>query len=165
MKSQRVPIFNSDGTVKETELKIMNFRPIGTNKDGETDFLNKQWEEVWWCCSICSLQTCICDVFVCKNVLHTLLHSLKVVISILWNSSRTCNATEWYSIIQQAIGCIILYLLGLCGTTYNNFRQKPLWEKLDNATTSSEVKFLFHPLFRLEWLFDKSKASHFNVEA
>ena len=46
MKSQRVPIFNSDGTVKETELKIMNFRPIGTNKDGETDFLNKQWEEV-----------------------------------------------------------------------------------------------------------------------
>ena len=67
--------------------------------------------------------------------------------------------------MQQAIGySIIICLLGLCGTTYNNFRQKPLWEKLDNAT-SSEVKFLFYPLFRLEWLFDKSKASHFNVEA
>ena len=46
-KSKKVPIFNSDGTVKETELKIMNFRPIGnSNKNGDTEDLNKQWEEV-----------------------------------------------------------------------------------------------------------------------
>ena len=46
-KSKKVPIFNSDGTVKETELKIMNFRHIGnSNKNGDTEDLNKQWEEV-----------------------------------------------------------------------------------------------------------------------
>ena len=39
-------IFKSDGTIKETELKIMNFRPVGANKNGDPDILNKQWEEV-----------------------------------------------------------------------------------------------------------------------
>ena len=47
MNNQAMKIFNKDGTVRETELKIMNFRPMGTNKNSDhTDVLNKQWEEV-----------------------------------------------------------------------------------------------------------------------
>lgn len=46
MKEEKVKIFNNDGTIKETELKIMNFRPIGTNAESENEILNKQWEEV-----------------------------------------------------------------------------------------------------------------------
>ncbi len=46
LKEERVKLFNNDGTVKETELKIVNFRPIGTNQNSEPDTLNKQWEEV-----------------------------------------------------------------------------------------------------------------------
>ena len=46
MKNQEMKIFNKDGTVRETELKIMNFRPMGTNKNSDPDVLNKQWEEV-----------------------------------------------------------------------------------------------------------------------
>ena len=46
MKARRMAIFKSDGTIKETELKIMNFRPVGANKNGDPDILNKQWEEV-----------------------------------------------------------------------------------------------------------------------
>ena len=39
-------IFKNDGSVNETELKIVNFRPVGTNKNGEAEISNKQWEEV-----------------------------------------------------------------------------------------------------------------------
>ena len=46
MKEETVKIFNKDGTVRETELKIMNLRPIGTNKNSDPEIVNKQWEEV-----------------------------------------------------------------------------------------------------------------------
>ena len=39
-------IFKNDGSVNETELKIVNFRPVGTNKNGEAEISNKKWEEV-----------------------------------------------------------------------------------------------------------------------
>ena len=39
-------MFKNDGSVRETELKIVNFRPVGTNKNGEAEISNKQWEEV-----------------------------------------------------------------------------------------------------------------------
>ena len=59
MKAQKAPIFNSDGTVRETELKIMNFRPIGANKNGDQEVLNKQWEEV--SCIKCTARFCFND--------------------------------------------------------------------------------------------------------
>ena len=45
-KEEKVEMFNNDGTIRETELKIVNFRPIGTNNNNEPESLNKQWEEV-----------------------------------------------------------------------------------------------------------------------
>ena len=46
MKGKKMKIFKNEGSVRDTELKIVNFRPIGTNKNGETEISNKQWEEV-----------------------------------------------------------------------------------------------------------------------
>ena len=46
MKGEQMRIFKNDGSVRETELKIVNFRPVGTNKNDEAEILNKQWEEV-----------------------------------------------------------------------------------------------------------------------
>ena len=45
-KEEKIEMFNNDGTIRETELKIVNFRPIGTNKNSEPQNINKQWEEV-----------------------------------------------------------------------------------------------------------------------
>ena len=48
IKEEKMKIFKKDGTIRETELKIMNLRPIGNNKntDQSENVLNKQWEEV-----------------------------------------------------------------------------------------------------------------------
>ena len=46
MKGKKMKIFKNEGSVRDTELKIVNFRPIGTNKNGEAEISNKQWEEV-----------------------------------------------------------------------------------------------------------------------
>ena len=46
LKGEKMKIFKNDGSVNETELKIVNFRPVGTNKNGEAEISNKKWEEV-----------------------------------------------------------------------------------------------------------------------
>lgn len=52
MKEKKAKIFNSDGTIQETELKVMNLRPTGLNKNADDpEFtVNKQWEEVRMYC-------------------------------------------------------------------------------------------------------------------
>ena len=45
-EEEKIEMFNNDGTIRETELKIVNFRPIGTNKNSEPQNINAQWEEV-----------------------------------------------------------------------------------------------------------------------
>lgn len=43
-REEKLKIFNNDGTLKDTELKIMNFRPLGNNQESKHEI--KMWEEV-----------------------------------------------------------------------------------------------------------------------
>ncbi len=47
-------IFNSDGTIRETELKIMNLRPMGNKMATDSAGIAiKKWEEVSTECNEC----------------------------------------------------------------------------------------------------------------
>jgi hypothetical protein len=63
VKDREAKIFNSDGTVQEAELKIVNLRPIGNNKLSSTGDSgsnnNNKWEEVKdSSCQILLLMSC-----------------------------------------------------------------------------------------------------------